>query len=65
VVVAGATQKPDETRLDLVRRNGEICRQIIPSIVQHNPDGILVIATNPVDALTDSALKLSGSRRPA
>ena len=62
-LAAGAGQLPGETRLDIVVRNGEIWRQIIPRIVQHNPDGILLIATNPVDALTYAALKLSG--RPA
>ena len=60
VVAAGTAQRPGETRLDMIVRNGEIWKQIIPRIVQHNPDGILLIATNPVDALTYAALKLSG-----
>jgi L-lactate dehydrogenase len=60
VVAAGVAQRPGETRLDMILRNGEIWKQIIPRIVEHNPDGILLIATNPVDALTYAALKLSG-----
>lgn len=60
VVAAGTAQRPGETRLDMILRNGEIWKQIIPRIVQYNPDGILLIATNPVDALTYAALKLSG-----
>jgi len=60
VVAAGVAQKPGETRLDIIKRNGEIWKQIIPRIVEHNPDGILLIATNPVDALTYAALKISG-----
>jgi len=60
VVAAGTAQRPGETRLDMILRNGEIWKQIIPQIVQHNPGGILLIATNPVDALTYAALKLSG-----
>ena len=60
VLSAGAGQRPGETRLDMVARNGEIWRQIIPQIVQQNPNGILLIATNPVDVLTYAALKLSG-----
>jgi L-lactate dehydrogenase len=60
VISAGAGQRPGETRLDMVARNGEIWRQIIPQIVQHNPNGILLIATNPVDVLTYAALKVSG-----
>src|SRR5512142_3274547 len=47
VVAAGANQKPGETRLDLVRRNAAIFRQIVPEVARHNPDGILLIATNP------------------
>lgn len=60
VLAAGANQRPGETRLDMVLRNGEIWRQLIPQIVRHNPNGILLIATNPVDVLTYAALKLSG-----
>lgn len=60
VITAGSNQKPGETRLDMVSRNAEIWRQIIPRIVEHNPQGILLIATNPVDVLTYVALKLSG-----
>jgi L-lactate dehydrogenase len=52
VIAAGASQKPEETRLDLLARNASIFRSIVPQIVRHNPDGILLIATNPVDILT-------------
>jgi L-lactate dehydrogenase len=52
VVAAGASQKPGETRLDLLARNVQIFRSIVPEIVQHNPAGIILIATNPVDILT-------------
>lgn len=60
VLAAGAGQKPGETRLDLVHKNANIWREIVPQIAKHNPDGILLIATNPVDVLTYVALKLSG-----
>lgn len=60
VVAAGANQKPGETRLDLVKRNAAIFGQVIPRVAQHNPDGILLVATNPVDVLTYGAWKLSG-----
>ncbi len=63
VITAGSAQRPGETRLDLVHRNTAIFRQIVPSIIQHNPHGILLIATNPVDILTYVALKLSGLPR--
>lgn len=65
VVTAGAAQKPGETRLDLVNKNARIFSSIIPEVVKHNPEGILLIATNPVDVLTYLSWKLSGlpSRR--
>ncbi|MEW6178445.1 MAG: L-lactate dehydrogenase [Chloroflexota bacterium] len=63
VITAGSAQRPGETRLDLVHRNTEIFKQIIPQIVENNPDGILLIATNPVDILTYVAYKISGFRR--
>ncbi len=60
VVSAGTAQRPGETRLDLLQRNTAIFKQIIPNIVKYNPNGIILIATNPVDVLTYVALKLSG-----
>ncbi len=60
VMTAGANQRPGETRLDLLQRNAGICREIVPKIFQHNPDGILVIASNPVDILTQIAADVAG-----
>lgn len=60
IVTAGAGQKPDETRLDLVRKNAEIFKGIIPRISAVNTDCILLIVSNPVDVLTYVAHKLSG-----
>lgn len=59
IVTAGANQKPDETRLDLVHRNVEIYQSIIPEIAGRNFGGILLIVSNPVDILTYVALRLS------
>lgn len=60
IVTAGANQKAGETRIDLLGRNVKIFENIIPQITQNAPDCILLIATNPVDIMTDVALKLSG-----
>ncbi|MGI6081702.1 MAG: L-lactate dehydrogenase [Limnochordia bacterium] len=60
VIAAGASQKSGETRLDLVRKNTAIFRDIIDRIVEHDPKGIILIATNPVDILTYATLKFSG-----
>ena len=59
VIAAGAGQKPGETRLALLARNAGIFSQIVPRVVEHNPDGIILIATNPVDILTYISLKES------
>ena len=60
VVTAGANQKPNETRLDLVHKNVNIFKSIIPEIAKRNFKGILLIVANPVDILTYVAVKLSG-----
>lgn len=60
VIAAGAAQRPGEGRPALLQRNAAMLRDIVPHIVNVNPHGLLIVATNPVDALTFSALKLSG-----
>ncbi|KAK9296449.1 hypothetical protein QLX08_009548 [Tetragonisca angustula] len=60
VVTAGARQREGETRLDLVQRNTDIFKGIIPQLVKYSPDTILLIVSNPVDILTYVAWKLSG-----
>jgi L-lactate dehydrogenase len=60
VIAAGVGQKQGETRLDLVKRNVEVFRQVVPRVAAANPEGIIVVATNPVDALTYAAIRLAG-----
>lgn len=60
IVAAGANQRPGENRLDLARQNASIFREIIPQVAHHAADGILLVATNPVDVLTYVTWKLSG-----
>lgn len=59
IITAGANQKPDETRMDLVKKNVGIFKSIIPEIKKRQCEGILLIVSNPVDILTYAALKLS------
>lgn len=59
IVTAGANQQPGETRLDLVKKNINIFKTIIPEIKKRNFNGILLIVANPVDILTYAAVKLS------
>ncbi|MBI9047504.1 MAG: L-lactate dehydrogenase [Anaerolineaceae bacterium] len=60
VITAGTAQRPGETRLDLVKRNVEIFRQIVPRITQYAQNAVLLIATNPVDILSQVTQKFSG-----
>ena len=60
VVTAGANQKPGEPRLDLARKNAGIFQSIIAAIKQNNPDGLIVVATNPVDVLTHLSAQYAG-----
>lgn len=60
IITAGAAQKSEETRLDLVHKNTRIFESIIPEISKRGFEGILLIVSNPVDILTYQAIKLSG-----
>jgi L-lactate dehydrogenase len=63
VIAAGAAQHPGETRPELFKRNAEMLERVVPEVVRVNPDGLVLMATNPVDALTYRALQLSGLPR--
>lgn len=61
IITAGANQKPGETRIDLLRRNAEILRDIINNIKKNTENyPILLVVSNPVDVLTYITYKLSG-----
>ncbi|XP_019550799.1 L-lactate dehydrogenase [Aedes albopictus] len=60
VITAGVRQKEGESRLNLVQRNCDILKGIIPKLVELSPDCILLVVSNPVDILTYVAWKLSG-----
>ena len=60
IVTAAGTQRRDDTRLDLVKKNVAIFKNIIPEIAKRNEEGIMLIVANPVDILTYAALKISG-----
>jgi len=60
VIAAGVGQKSGESRLELLNRNAAIFRQIVPAVASANPDGIILVAANPVDILAHLSWKLSG-----
>jgi len=55
IIAGGVAQKPGETRLQLLHRNAEVFRQIVPSILRHAPEAVLLVVTNPVDIMTHLA----------
>ena len=60
VITAGIAQKPGQTRLELAEVNTKIMKQITESIMASGFDGVIVVASNPVDLMTYVVAKVSG-----
>lgn len=60
ILAAGTSQRPGETRLQLLDRNAKVFEQIIPKVLRAAPAALLLIATNPVDVMTQVASRISG-----
>lgn len=60
ILAAGVSQKPGETRLELLERNTEVFRAVLSEVLRHAPDAILLVASNPVDIMTDVTQRISG-----
>lgn len=60
VVTAGLARKPGMSRSDLLEANANIVKQIIPHVVAHAPQAILLMVTNPLDVMTYLAYRLTG-----
>lgn len=52
ILTAGVSQQPGETRLQLLERNAAVFRSVVPGVLQHAPEAVLLVATNPVDVMT-------------
>ena len=59
IIAAGVSQKPGETRLELLERNTAVFAEVVPQSLRAAPDAILLVATNPVDVMTMVAARLS------
>jgi L-lactate dehydrogenase len=57
IITAGVAQRPGETRLQLLERNAAIFRDVVCNIVEHAPEAILLVTTNPVDIMTHLAAR--------
>jgi L-lactate dehydrogenase len=63
VIAAGANQRPGQTRLDLLKVNAAVFRDVVPRILAVNERCIIVVATNPVDILTHISAEIAGPDR--
>lgn len=57
VITAGVSQRPGESRLELLERNARIFQQVVPKVLEHAPQAILLVTTNPVDVMTHLAAR--------
>ena len=60
ILAAGVGQKPGETRLALLARNAAVFREVTARVLEHAPDAILLVASNPVDVMTQITTRLTG-----
>lgn len=63
VMTAGFPRKPGMSRDDLLKANYEVVRSAIEEAVKYSPDAILIVVTNPLDAMAQTAFKVSGFSR--
>ncbi|HYE76166.1 MAG TPA: L-lactate dehydrogenase, partial [Blastocatellia bacterium] len=60
VITAGANRKPGQTRLDLIKINAAILKEVLEGINQYNKHALIMVVANPVDIITYLTLKQSG-----
>src|SRR3954468_15464095 len=63
IITAGITRKPGMSRADLLNTNYKIMGDVVGRVVKHSPNCILIIVSNPLDAMAQAAYKLSGFPR--
>jgi L-lactate dehydrogenase len=59
IIAAGVSQQPGETRMELLQRNAEVFCDVVPSVLRHAPNAVLLVATNPVDVMTHVAAQIA------
>jgi L-lactate dehydrogenase len=62
IIAAGVNQRTGESRLELLGRNDAVFKEVVPKILEHAPEAILVVATNPVDIMTHRAASYAAER---
>lgn len=59
VLACGVGQKPGEGRLELLERNFRVFESVVPKVLRHAPDAVLLVASNPVDVMAESVARIS------
>jgi L-lactate dehydrogenase len=62
ILAAGVGQRPGETRLSLLARNAAVFGEVVPAVVEHAREAVLVVATNPVDVMTHLAARFAAEK---
>src|SRR5579863_3075324 len=60
VMTAGFPRKPGMSRDDLLKANYDVIKAVVEQVVKYSPNAILIVVTNPLDAMAQAAYKLSG-----
>jgi len=63
VVTAGFPRKPGMSRDDLLRANYDVIKAVVEAVVKFSPNAILIMVTNPLDAMAQAAYRISGSSK--
>jgi len=63
VITSGLPRKPGMSRDDLLQKNFEIVRSVTEQVARHSPGAVLIVVSNPLDAMAHTALKVSGFPR--
>jgi malate dehydrogenase len=60
VITAGFPRKPGMSRDDLLKANYDVVKAVVENVVKFSPNAILILVTNPLDAMAQAAYKISG-----
>src|ERR1700752_5267048 len=60
VITAGFPRKPGMSRDDLLKANYDVVKAVVERIVKHSPNCVIIVVTNPLDAMAQTAFKVSG-----
>ena len=60
ILACGVGQRPGETRLELLKRNARVFETVVPQVMRYAPEAILLIASNPVDVITQIVTDIAG-----